>query len=238
MFINKINWGDNMIYAISDLHFDNTGEKPMDIFGDNWLNHEEKIMDNWRSMVGENDLVLLGGDTSWALKLETAYYDLIKIDQLPGRKIIIKGNHDYWWQSLKKINDFGFKTIDFIQNNSFIYNNVGIIGTRGWSSIDNDKPNDQDSKIFTRELNRLRLSLESIEGKVDKKIAMLHYPPFNADLGPNEFVDIMEEYGVDTCIYGHLHAEGHKYAIEGVIRGIKFHCTSSDYIDFVPQEIL
>ncbi len=225
-----------MIFAIGDLHFDSTGKKPMDIFGDNWINHEEEIMDNWRNLVGENDLVLLPGDISWALKIEEAYDDLVRIDALPGRKIMIKGNHDYWWDSLKKINDLDLKTIDFIQNNSFIYEDVGIAGTRGWSPIDiyNDKRN---IKIYNRELNRLRLSLESMEDNVAKKIVIIHYPPFDGSLKPNDFVDIMKEYNVDICLYGHLHAEGHKYAVEGIIDGIEFHCISSDFIDFIPKKI-
>lgn len=226
-----------MIFAIGDLHFDSTGKKPMDIFGDNWINHEEEIMKNWRKIVGEKDLVLLAGDISWGLKLEEGYEDLKKIEELPGRKVIIKGNHDYWWDSLKKINDLELKTIDFIQNNSFIYEGVGIAGTRGWSSIDiNDDERNQ--KLFNRELNRLRLSLESIKDRVDKKIAMIHYPPFNLDLKPNEFIDIMKEFHVDICLYGHLHAEGHKYAVEGIIDGIEFHCISSDFINFIPKKIL
>lgn len=227
-----------MIFAIGDLHFDNTGEKPMDIFGDNWLDHEERIITTWKSIVGENDLVLLGGDISWALKLEDAYEDLLKIDKLPGRKIMIKGNHDYWWSSLKKLNDLRLKTIYFLQNNSFIYDDVAIVGTRGWSSIDSDKSDVQDKKIFDRELNRLELSLESIADKVNRKIVMLHYPPFNIDYTPNEFVELMRKFNVDICIYGHLHAEGHKYAVEGFVSGIEFHCISSDFIDFVPKIIL
>ncbi len=227
-----------LIFAIGDLHFDNTGEKPMDVFGENWLNHEEKIIDNWKSIVKDDDLTLLAGDTSWALKLEEAYEDLLKIDELPGTKIIIKGNHDYWWNSLKKLNNLGLKTISFLQNNSFIYNGVGIVGTRGWSSIDEDDFDTQDHKVFNRELNRLKLSLDSIKDNVEKIIVVLHYPPFNADSSPNEFINIMKEYNVDICIYGHLHSEGHKYAIEGIVEGIEVHCISSDYIDFVPKKIL
>lgn len=226
-----------MIFAIGDLHFDNTGEKPMDIFGDNWIDHEENIIDNWKSIVTSDDLILLPGDISWALKLEDAYEDLLKIDQLPGKKIILKGNHDYWWHSLRKLNNLGLKTIDFLQNNSFIYNDIGIIGTRGWSSIDLDNIHAKDNKIFQRELNRLRLSLESLRD-VKKKIAILHYPPFNQDLSPNEFINILKEFNVDICLYGHLHAEGHQYAVEGLIQGIEFHCVSSDYINFKPKQIL
>ena len=226
-----------MIFTIGDLHFDSTGEKPMDIFGDNWLNHEDQIMDNWKKIIGEDELVLLAGDTSWALKLEEAYEDLKKIDKLPGRKIIIKGNHDYWWDSLNKINNLELETIDFIQNNSFLYNGIAIAGTRGWFSVE-DENDEQNKKIFNRELNRLRLSLESIKDNVDKKIVMIHYPPFNSELNPNEFVDIMKEFNVDICLYGHLHAEGHKYAIEGEVQGIEFHCISSDFIEFMPKKIL
>ncbi len=237
MFNKKINRGDSLIFAIGDLHFDNTGEKPMEVFGDNWSNHEKRIIDSWQSIVTEEDLVLLPGDISWALKLEESYDDLLKIENLPGKKIIVKGNHDYWWNSLSKLNNMGFKTINFLQNNSFIYHKIGIIGTRGWSSIDLGDDDTHDQKIFLRETNRLRLSLESL-GDVEKKIAMLHYPPFNQDGSPNKFIDIMMEYNVDICIYGHLHAEGHQYAVEGIIQGIEFHCVSSDYIDFVPKQIV
>ncbi|MCQ4922722.1 metallophosphoesterase [Tissierella carlieri] len=227
-----------MIFAIGDLHFDNTGDKPMGIFGDNWLNHEEKIIDNWRANIKEDDLVLLAGDISWALKLEEAYEDLLKIDELPGKKIIIKGNHDYWWNSLRKLNNLGLKTINFLQNNSYIYDNIGIVGTRGWSSIDVDTVEDQDYKVFNRELNRLKLSLDSLRESVEKIIVVLHYPPFNIDCSPNGFIDIVKEYNGDICVYGHLHSEGHKYAVEGVVEGIEVHCISSDYIDFIPKKIL
>lgn len=227
-----------MIFAIGDLHFDSTGEKPMDIFGDNWLNHQDKIIDNWSSLVGEDDLVLLAGDTSWGLKINEAYEDLLKIDRLPGNKIIIKGNHDYWWSSLSKLNGLNLKTIKFLQNNSFVYDSIGIAGTRGWSSIDMEVIDPQDEKIFNRELNRLRLSLESLPKELDRKIVILHYPPFNLDSSPNEFINILKEFNVDLCIYGHLHAEGHRYVVEGMIENIEFHCVSCDYINFVPKKIL
>ncbi len=227
-----------MIYGIGDLHLDSIGDKPMDIFGGNWIDHEKKIIENWNKKIKDKDLVLVGGDTSWALKIEEAYEDLLKIDSLPGRKILIKGNHDYWWSSQKKLQDLNLKTISFMQNNSFIYENVGIFGTRGWSSIDLDLTLAQDIKIFNRELNRLILSLKSCKEEVDKKIVMLHYPPFNSKGEANEFIDIMKEYQVDICIYGHLHAEGHKYVVEGLVEGIDFHCVSSDYINFQPKKIL
>lgn len=230
-----------MIYSIADLHFDDTGDKTMDIFGEDWEDHESKIIENWKSTVEDDYIVLVPGDVSWALKCEDAYVDLKKIEDLPGRKIILKGNHDYWWQSLRKINNFNFKSIDFLQNNSFIYENVGITGTRGWSAIDREAEDSHDIKIYQRELNRLRMSLESLKNlpdKPEKIITMLHYPPFNSDMSPNDFVDIMKEYKVDICLYGHLHSEGHKLAVEGIIEGIEFHLIACDYIDFTPKKIL
>lgn len=226
-----------MIFGIADLHFDSIGDKSMDIFGGNWINHENKIINNWINIIDKDDLVLLPGDISWGLKLKDAYEDLMKIEKLPGKKIIMKGNHDYWWQSLSKINNLNLETIDFLQNNSFIYGDTAIVGTRGWIAMA-ENVDSHHKKIFVRELNRLRLSLDSIQGSPKKIIAMLHYPPFNFDNEANEFVDIMEEYKVDICLYGHLHAEGHKYIVEGNIRGIDFHCISSDYIDFIPKKIL
>lgn len=227
-----------MIYAIGDLHLDYSKEKPMDVFGPKWANHEEKIFNNWKKIINAEDLVLIPGDISWALKLDEAYKDLGRIDKLPGKKILSKGNHDYWWESKKKMTNLKLESISFLQNNSFIYNNIGISGTRGWISEDIEGFDSHDEKIFSRELNRLDLSLSSIRGNIDKKIALLHYPPFNLDLTPNKFVDLMKRHNVDICIYGHLHSEGHKYAVEGLVEGIKFYCVASDYTDFVPKKIL
>lgn len=227
-----------MIYGIGDLHFDYSKDKPMDVFGDNWIEHEEQIMNNWKSIVEDDDLVLIPGDISWALKLEDAYYDLKRINELPGRKVISKGNHDYWWQSLKKINDLGFNSIYFIQNTSYIYDNISISGTRGWIAKDNINFTEADEKVFRRELLRLEMSLNNIQEEVERKIVMLHYPPFNVDSQANEFVDLMKDHDVDICVYGHLHAEGHKHVIEGNIDGIDFHCISSDYIKFMPKLII
>lgn len=226
------------VYGISDLHLDFSGEKPMGIFGDNWLDHEGKIFENWKQIVNEEDLVLVPGDVSWAMKLDDAYIDLLKIDQLPGIKVITKGNHDYWWGTKSKLKALKFNTIHFLQNDYFLYKNIGICGTRGWISKDNEEFGEKDEKIFNRELNRLKLSLESIKEDVKEIIVMLHYPPFNIDGSPNEFVEIMKEYKVSTCVYGHLHGEGHKFAVEGEIDGIKFHCVSCDFIDFRPKRLL
>ncbi len=227
-----------MIYAIGDLHLDHSKEKPMDIFGENWIDHEEKIIKNWKEKIGDEDLVLIPGDISWALRLEEAAYDLELIHKLPGKKVFIKGNHDYWWQSLNKINKLAFDSLYFIQNTSYIYEGIAIAGTRGWKSRDSEAFSDSDEKVYRRELMRLEMSLESIKEDVDKKIVIMHYPPFDYDSSPSEFVDIMEKYNVDICLYGHLHAEGHRHIVEGNIRGIDFHCVSSDYIEFNPKLIV
>lgn len=221
-----------MIYGIGDLHFDYSKQKPMDIFGDNWLDHEEQIIENWKSKVKADDLVLIPGDISWALKLEDAYLDLKRIDDLPGKKVFIKGNHDYWWQSLKKINDLNLESLIFIQNNAYNYKDIGIGGTRGWTFKDSEFFDEKDEKVYNRELLRLRNSLSCIEKDAKLKIAMIHYPPFDVNSKADEFVDIMKEFDIDICIYGHLHSDGHKYILEGLIEGIEFHCVSSDYLNF------
>lgn len=232
-----------MIYGIADLHFDYTEEKHMGIFGKNWKNHENKIKENWKKLVKEDDLVLIPGDISWALKEEEAFYDLKRINKLPGKKVLIKGNHDYWWNSLTKLNNMNLESMVFLQNTSYIHEDIAIVGTRGWGDIEvsqkiRDENMDHNEKIYKRELHRLKLSLDSIDKPVGKIIAMIHYPPFNLDLEPNCFGELMEEYGVDICVYGHLHGDGHKFAKEGIINGIEYICLAADYIDFDPKKII
>ena len=228
-----------MIYGIGDLHFDYSKDKPMDIFGDNWIDHDKQIIKFWNENIENEDLILIPGDISWALKLEDAYYDLKRIDELPGTKVFVKGNHDYWWQSLNKINNLNLESLVFLQNSSYVFKDYAIAGTRGWSARDSEGFSDSDEKVFRREVLRLKMSLDSIPKNIEKKIVMLHYPPFNnKDQTPNEFVEVMKEYNVDICLYGHLHAGGHKYAVEGNIYGIDFHCISSDFINFEPKLII
>lgn len=225
-----------MIWALGDLHFDPIGDKPMDIFGENWIDHEEQIVSYWKEVVKEEDIVLLPGDISWGLKLDEAAIDLEKIDALPGKKIISKGNHDYWWGSLSKMDSLGFESISFLNNNSYLYNDIAISGTRGWMPKDSSGFAENDEKIYLREVNRLKNSLESNKD-ASRKIAMIHYPPFNQDFSVNEFSKLLSEYKVDLCIYGHLHAEGHKYIVEGNIDGVEYKCVSSDYVDFKLQRL-
>lgn len=225
-----------MIYGLADLHLDHTNEKSMEIFGPRWNDYQNRIFENWESQVTEADLVLVPGDISWGLRLEDAKPDLERINNLPGKKILLRGNHDYWWQSLNKLNGLGLDTLFFLQNNSYYFKGVNIAGTRGWIPRDASELGENHETIFKRELIRLDLSLKSIDN-TDEIIAMLHYPPFERDGQPNEFHDILKHYRVIKCVYGHLHSEGLSAVVEGVFDGIDYRCLSADYIDFTPKII-
>ena len=227
------------IYAIGDLHLSFNENKPMDIFGDNWTNHEEKIKNNWIENVKEEDLVILLGDFSWATYIEDTYDDFIYLNSLPGKKILLKGNHDYWWTTVSKMRKFikenEFNNIDFIYNNSYEFENFIIAGTRGWSQTEDG----EDRKLLKREAARLELSIKSaIEsyGKEKEIIVFMHYPPItNSNLlknETNEFIQIMQKYNIKKCFYGHLHSTSIKEAIEGQHYGINFKLVSADGIDF------
>ena len=228
-----------MIYALADLHLDYSGQKPMGIFGNVWKNHEEKIFTAWNEHITDDDVVLIPGDISWAMKLEDAYHDLIRIDELPGKKILLKGNHDYWWQSISKIEALHFNTLHFLQNRAYIEDGTLITGTRGWSDIDLEgEESEHEKKVFRRELIRLELSLKDLTNEsYEFKIAMLHYPPFDKQGKPNEFARILEQFHVDLCVYGHLHAQGHKYIREGKIGTVQYVCASADYLNFRPIQL-
>ncbi len=223
-----------MIYAISDLHLDYTKEKDMSVFGDSWKDYEERIFEHW-DVVGKDDLVLISGDTSWAMTIEEAKIDLDRIDKLKGQKIIIKGNHDYWWTSLSKIKSLGLESVIFLQNDAYVYGTTRICGTRGWISRDDKDFTDHDEKVFKRELMRLELSLKhKLDKSFDKTIVMMHYPPFDKNNKPNEFEQIFKKYGVDKVIYGHIHGKYAEYMPEGLINGIEYYCTSADKLEFKP----
>lgn len=209
----------------------------MGIFGGVWKGYQDKIFYNWNKIVGRDDLVLIPGDISWAMKVQDAEIDLRKIDELNGKKILLKGNHDYWWESLNKLNKLGLNSIRFLQNNSFQVKDVNICGTRGWKSKDSKDYNpSKDESVFKRELLRLEMSLDNRD-KLLETLAMLHYPPFNSDGIPNEFANILSSNGVKKCIYGHLHGEGLKDRVEGVFDGVEYICVSADKLDFKPLSI-
>lgn len=225
------------IYAISDLHLSFSTDKPMNIFGDNWDNHYKKIQENWIKTVKSEDTVLLPGDFSWGMTFEEAKPDFEYLSKLPGRKIMLKGNHDYWWGTLNKIKAFftanNFNNIDILYNNSYLVEDKIICGTRGWTISGNDEENE---KIYKRELLRLETSLKDGINKYgeDKEIIVcMHYPPTNETLlEKSEFIQIMKKYSAKKCVYGHLHGEAHKEAIEGNIDGIEIKLISCDYTEF------
>lgn len=225
------------LYAISDLHLAFDLDKPMDIFGSNWINHEEKIKKNWIELIKSDDTVLIAGDISWAMKETESINDLNWIDELPGKKIISRGNHDYWWGSIKKLNSL-YQETKFLQNNFYSYNEYAICGTRGWICRGSDKFTKNDEKIYSRELIRLRLSLEAAKkaGFV-KYIVMLHYPPTDETFDDSDFTKIFKEYKVDKVIYGHLHGSSLGRVLNGVVDEIEYVMTSADYLNFCPVKI-
>lgn len=221
------------LYAIGDLHFSTVVNKPMNIFGDNWENHEKKIIDSWNSKVNKNDTVLIVGDTSWGINMDEATFDLDIIHNLPGKKIYVKGNHDYWWTTVAKLNKL-YEDMSFLQNNFYSYNEYAICGTRGWICPNDVKFTEDDEKIYKREAHRLKLSLDAAKkAGFEKIIVITHYPPTNDKLEPSLFTDIYEEYKVEKVIYGHLHGkESFKMGLEGIREGVEYKLVSCDYVDF------
>ncbi len=244
------------VWAISDLHLSfGVPEKNMNVFGPLWENYAEKIEKNWRMRVGEKDLVLIGGDTSWAMHFEEALIDLKWIDQLPGQKVLIKGNHDFWWSSISKMKNMLPPSIHLLYNDSFTYQDVAIAGTRLWDSPNfnfdtfiqkqknpyaKEKNQDQETlkRIYLRELQRLKNSLEKMSPQAQFRIAMTHYPPIAADLKSSLVSDLLEQYKIQVCIFGHLHNIKRSLPMFGVKNHIKYLLTSCDYIDFTPIQII
>jgi uncharacterized protein len=224
------------LYGISDLHLSLDSNKPMDVFGSLWENHHVKIMDNWNKKITEEDTILIAGDISWALKFENAMADLEYIHMLPGKKIIIKGNHDYWWSSITKLNSL-FDDIFFIQNNFYKYREYGICGTRGWINIDGTEEHDE--KVYNREVLRLKLSLDAaVKNGAEKLIVMMHYPPITKISRSDEFLELLSNYKVEKLIYGHIHHDSKAICINGNINATEYLCTSADIINFDPVNIL
>lgn len=227
------------IYAIGDLHLSFSVDKPMDVFGGNWAGYTDKIKSAWEELITDEDYVLLPGDTSWAINLKEASVDLEWLDALPGKKIISKGNHDYWWGTLKKMNGL-YKSIKFIHNTFVEVNGMAICGSRGWLSPNDTSFSEQDEKIYNRELHRLELSLSKAhkEGYEDI-IVMLHYPPTNDKREYSKVQALLEHYQVSQVVYGHLHTEYCWHlSLSGEYNDIIYHMVSSDALDFKPKKIL
>lgn len=229
------------IYVIGDLHLPFGEDKPMDIFGEKWQGYTEKLKEDWKNKVKPEDTVILAGDFSWATYLKNTYKDFEYINNLPGRKILLKGNHDYWWTTIKSMKQYleenKFQNIEFLHNNSFCIENRIIVGTRGWALLDTENS----SKMIKRESLRLELSIkDAIQkyGEDKERICIMHYPPLTKTKMKNEytydseFLDVMKKYNIKKCYYGHLHGNSHKDAVEGRIEGIEFYLISGDYLEF------
>lgn len=229
------------IYITSDLHIGFSVNKPMNIFGEHWNDHHIKIKNDWQSKVQEDDYVIIAGDISWAINLKEVKADMEWIRDLNGNKIISKGNHDYWWQSMKKLND-NFPYISFLQNNSYIIKNIGIIGTRSWISPINPESNEHDKKIYARECNRLMISIQNLESKKEYKslkeiFCILHYPPFDESGAKTPMIDIINDYNnknnikITKVFYGHVH-KNHERVIQGRFSNVDYRLITCDYTDF------
>ena len=223
------------IYAISDLHLSFSADKPMDIFGGNWEGHFEKIKSDWLATVQEEDVVLIAGDISWAMKLEDALVDLRALADLPGKKVFIRGNHDYWWNGITKLRDSAPNdSFYFLQTDAVRIENFVIVGSRGWTCPGSADYTEQDNKLYLREAERFRLALfEANKRKEDgdKLIAMIHFPPFNLKKEPSLFTELFEKNGVETVVFGHLHGAAF-FPLKTVKDGITYHLTSCDKTDF------
>ena len=228
------------LFAISDLHISTNSDKPMDVFGGNWVGYLEKIFADWKDKVSEEDVVLIGGDISWAMTLDKAVEDINLMNGLPGKKVMIKGNHDYWWQAIGKVRDALPENFFALQNDCIKLGNAIICGSRCWSVPGAPDFKEQDRKIYLRETERLKLSFASvnkIKDAGDKVVALVHYPPFNVKREDTLFTEIFEQNGVDSVVYGHLHGSKVKSEKLVIKNGIKYYLTSCDQVDNKLTEI-
>lgn len=228
------------LYVIGDLHLPLGRDKPMDIFGGRWENYTEKLLKGFNATLTDGDVCVICGDISWAMDLEEAAEDFIFIHRLPGKKIILKGNHDYWWSTAGKAKKFlaglSIDSIDFLHNNYFEYGeNAAICGTRGWF-YDEERGGEHDEKMLARELGRLETSLK-LAGSRDKYV-FLHYPPVYGNYVCGGILDLLEKYGVLLCCAGHLHGRGLNTAFEGMLRGTRHIMVSADHLWFRPSKLL
>jgi predicted phosphohydrolase len=226
------------LYAIGDLHLSIGSDKPMDVFGSGWEGYVERIQEGFKSLEPD-DVCVLCGDLSWAQTLEAGVGDFRFISRLPGKKIILKGNHDYWWYTQAKMKAFfaenGFNGLDILHCNCYYYNGMAICGSRGWT-VDSKTDEAHNAKITRREAIRLDMSLRSADG-AREKLCFLHYPPLYHKSRSDEIIDVMRSHGVKRCWYGHIHGLGHNYAFQGTMDGIEYSMVSADYLKFAPLRI-
>lgn len=226
------------IYAIGDPHLSAARPKPMDVFGEQWRDHDARIFAACRELLAPDDLMIFAGDISWATRLEEALPDLARIGELPGLKLLLRGNHDFWWQSRAKVERAVDPSVRLLQNDSFLFGEVAVAGGRGWTLPGDEQFTAEDEKIYLRELERLRLSFESLAGKRYRRLlAALHYPPMNSRHEPSEVTALLQRYGVEVCIYGHLHGDGIAAGFSGTRAGIRYRLLSADAAGFRPVEV-
>lgn len=228
------------IFAISDLHISTTSDKPMDVFGSTWVGYLDKIAEDWQKKVDDGDVVLIGGDISWAMTLENALKDISILTPLKGKKVFIRGNHDYWWHGIGKIRAALPENFYALQNDSIKFGNTVICGSRAWSVPGAPDFGEADEKIYLREVERLRLSFHNaakMREEGDKLIALIHYPPFNVRRENSLFTDMFEENRVDAVVYGHLHGKDSRG--DKLVRknGISYYLTSCDMVENKLTEI-
>jgi predicted phosphohydrolase len=236
------------IYALADLHLSlSCPDKSMEVFGSSWGEYILKVKENWEQTVTGSDTVLIPGDISWATYINKAEEDFKFISDLPGRKLLSRGNHDYWWTTMKKMEEFfaekGFTNMEFVRTNVVEVEDCLITGTRGWMIETKESIEGSDNrKIYEREKLRIKMCIDVLNeadpGHAKKHILMIHYPPITAKQDFTEFAEMMAQGGIDICVYGHLHGSAHKKAFEGDFEGMRLICASADYADFKPVRIL
>ncbi len=227
------------LYAIGDTHLSLASDKPMDVFGGSWTGYVDKLREGFNATVSQGDTVVICGDVSWGMSLEEARADFAFLDALPGgRKLLLKGNHDYWWTTASKMKAFfrenGFDTLDILHNNSHLYGETALCGTRGWF-YEEDR-GEHSAKIFNRELIRLETSLKAAGER--EKLCFLHYPPLYQGYRCQEILDLLERYGVKLCCYGHLHGGSHRLAVTGRQGTVDYRLVAADYVGFRPVCVL
>ncbi|MDR0461962.1 MAG: metallophosphoesterase [Christensenellaceae bacterium] len=251
------------VFAISDLHLSFQTDKPMDLFGDHWTNYEQRIMDDWNSRVGDDDIGIIAGDISWAMRMEETEKDFAYLKKLRGQKIIIRGNHDYWWKSISKIRETLAPDTYALQNDSIQIGNIVFAGTRGWKVPERRQTqSDEDKKIYNREVIRFELALKEARARCGsayltepsgntatnaeqssgpasctRLVAILHYPPFNATGDDSPFTALCEKYGVTACVYGHLHGKQGRTQLHVQKNGVSYYLTSCDLLNHTLVEI-
>jgi predicted phosphohydrolase len=226
------------LFAIADPHLGRAVDKPMDVFGARWERHAERLAENWRATVGDDDWVLVPGDISWALRLEEAIEDLAFLGALPGKKLLLKGNHDYWWTSRAKVERILPPGMHLLQNDAFdLGGGVGVVGTRGWTPPGFPGAGAQDARIYAREVERLKLSIKAAAGRFACTVAMLHYPPLYRGQPETAFAPLLRAAGVAVCLYGHLHGAAHETAVQGVVDKMRYVLVAADFVDFTPLRV-